>query len=132
MGASGGDMAMTSDVSRSLELDFAPIPEARAVTLRQLLTDRVTVANPLDTHAYLWFDPPALGQVFRTALHSGYDAVGFMLDCPPEHKADTASFDVVIDEFIAAARATAGAAAPSRAVLIASLPETTSARIRQR
>src|SRR5712675_263115 len=125
MGASGGDMAMTSDISRSLDLDFAPIPEDRAVTLRKLLTDRVTVANPFDIHTYLWFDPPALGKVFSTALHSGYDAVGFMLDCPPEQKADTASFDAVIDVFIAAAQA-----APSRAALIASLPETISARIR--
>jgi acetate---CoA ligase (ADP-forming) len=127
MGASGGDMAMTSDVSRSLDLDFAPLPEDRAATLRKLLTDRVTVANPFDIHTYLWFDPPALGKVFSTALHSGYDAVGFMLDCPPEQKADTASFDAVIDVFIAAAQG-----APSRAALIASLPETISARIRQR
>jgi acetyl-CoA synthetase len=132
MGASGGDMAMTSDVSRSLDLDFAPIPEDRAATLRKLLTDRVTVANPFDIHTYLWFDPPALGKVFSTALHSGYDAVGFMLDCPPEQKADTASFDAVIDVFIAAAQAAAAQGAPSRAALIASLPETISARIRQR
>src|ERR1700730_14829392 len=139
MGASGGDMAMPSDVWRSLDLDFAPIPEDHAATLRALLTDRVTVANPFDIHTYLWFDPPALGKVFSTALHSGYDAVGFMLDCPPEQKANTASFDAVIDVFIAAAQGAdaqvAGAAsqgAPSRAALIASLPETISARIRQR
>ena len=129
MGASGGDMAMTSDVSRSLDLDFAPLPKDRAATLRKLLTDRVTVANPFDFHTYLWFDPPALREVFSTVLHSGYDAVGFMLDCPPEQKADTASFDAVIDVFIAAAQA---GTAPSRAALIASLPETISARIRQR
>ncbi|HLZ98917.1 MAG TPA: acetate--CoA ligase family protein [Steroidobacteraceae bacterium] len=182
MGASGGDMAMTSDVSRSLDLDFAPVPADRAATLRRLLTDRVTIANPFDIHTYLWFDPPTLGQVFSTALRSGYDAVGFMLDCPPEEKADTASFDAVIDVFIAAAQdarapdaeaqnasaqnaeaqnagaqnrraqnagaqngraQNAGArktgaqvaaepAAPSRAALIASLPETISSRIRQR
>jgi acetyl-CoA synthetase len=132
MGASGGDMAMTSDVSRSLDLDFAPIPEDRAATLRTLLTDRVTVSNPFDIHTYLWFDPPALGKVFSTALHSGYDAVGFMLDCPPEHKADSTSFDAVIDVFIAAAQVAASQGAPSRAALIASLPETISARIRQR
>jgi acetyl-CoA synthetase len=132
MGASGGDMAMTSDISRSLDLDFAPIREDRAAILRKLLTDRVTVANPFDIHTYLWFDPPALGKVFSTALHSGYDAVGFMLDCPPEQKADTASFDAVIDVFIAAAQAVDAKGAPSRAALIASLPETISARIRQR
>jgi len=108
-----------------LDLDFAAIPDDRGATLRELLTDRVTVANPFDIHTYLWFDPPALGRVFSTVLHAGYDAVGFMLDCPPEPKADTASFDAVIEVFIAAAQA-----APSRAALIASLPETISARIR--
>jgi len=127
MGASGGDMAMTADVSRSLDLEFAPIPEESAAALKELLTDRVTIANPFDIHTYLWFDPPALGRVFSTVLHSGYDAVGFMLDCPPESKADTASFDAVIDVFIDAARG-----APARAALIASLPETISARIRRR
>jgi len=127
MGASGGDMAMTADVARSLDLDFADVPAAEASMLSGLLTDRVTIANPFDIHTYLWFDPPALGRVFSTVLHSGYDAVGFMLDCPPELKADTASFDAVIDVYIAAARE-----APSRAALIASLPETMSARIRAR
>jgi acyl-CoA synthetase (NDP forming) len=127
MGASGGDMAMTSDVSRALELDFAPIPQGRAALLRELLTERVTVANPLDIHTYLWFDPPALRRVFFEVLRCGYDAVGFMLDSPPEPKSNTASFDAAIDVFIEASQG-----APSRAALIASLPETISARIRAR
>jgi acetate---CoA ligase (ADP-forming) len=127
MGASGGDMAMTSDVSRTLKLDFAPIPGERAALLRELLTDRVTVANPFDIHTYLWFDPPALRRVFSEVMHCGYDAVGFMLDSPPEPEADTAAFDAAIDVFIEAAQG-----APSRAALIASLPETISPRIRAR
>jgi acetyl-CoA synthetase len=127
MGASGGDMAMTADVARALDLDFADIPPATAGTLGELLTDRVSIANPLDMHTYLWFDAPALGRVFRTVLHAGYDAVGFMLDCPPDGKADSTAFDVVIDEFIAAART-----APTRAALIASLPETLNTRTRER
>jgi acetyl-CoA synthetase len=152
MGASGGDMAMTADVARSLELEFADIPGPQAARLREQLTDRVTVANPLDIHTYLWFDPPALGRVFSTVLACGYDAVGFMLDSPPDGLADPAAYDAVIDVFIAAAGAAAqgaaaqGAAAQgdalpapaargpavSRAALIASLPETISARIRER
>ena len=127
MGASGGDMAMTADVARSLDLEFAPIPAEQAAILQEQLTDRVTVANPFDIHTYLWFDPPALGRVFSTALRAGYDAVGFMLDRPPEDRADVSSYDVVIDEFIAASHG-----APSRAALIASLPETISERIRKR
>ena len=127
MGASGGDMAMTADVSRDMDLDFAPVPEQRAAALREVMTDRVTIANPFDIHTYLWFDPPALKRVFTEVLHSGYDAAGFMLDSPPEGKADSAAYDAVIDVFIEAARG-----APTRAALIASLPETISARIRER
>jgi len=127
MGASGGDMAMTADVSRDMELDFAPLPPARAAALRELLTDRVTIANPFDIHTYLWFDPPALKRVFGEVLRSGYDAAGFMLDSPPEGAADAAAYDAVIDVFIDAARG-----APSRAALIASLPETISPRVRKR
>jgi acetate---CoA ligase (ADP-forming) len=127
MGASGGDMAMTADVARDLELDFSPIPQPAAETLRTLLTDRVTIANPFDIHTYLWLDPPALKRVFFEVLYAGFDAAGFMLDSPPEQKADTASFDAVIDVFIEAARG-----APTRAALIASLPETLSQRIRER
>jgi acyl-CoA synthetase (NDP forming) len=127
MGASGGDMAMTADVSRDLNLEFAPLDAARAARLRDVLTDRVTIANPFDIHTYLWFDPPALRRVFSEVLHSGYDAAGFMLDSPPEGKADSAAYDAVIDVFIEAARG-----APTRAALIASLPETISPGVRQR
>src|ERR1700678_2069962 len=87
MGASGGDMAMTADVSRDLGLDFSAIPPAPAAALAVMLTERVTIANPLDIHTYLWFDPPALQRVFSTVMHAGYDAVGFMLDSPPEESA---------------------------------------------
>ena len=127
MGASGGDMAMAADVSRDMDLDFAPLPAAPAAALRARLTDRVTIANPLDIHTYLWFDPQALGHVFTEALHAGYDAVGFMLDSPPSPPADSSTYDAVIDVFIAAARG-----APARAALIGSLPETISPAVRRR
>src|SRR5580700_6247138 len=127
MGASGGDMAMTADVSRDMHLDFAPLPPKSTEALREVLTDRVTIANPFDIHTYLWFDPPALKRVFSEVLRAGYDAAGFMLDSPPEGKADSAAYDAVIDVFIDAARG-----APTRAALIASLPETISATVRQR
>ena len=65
--------------------------------------------------------------MFTQVLRCGFDAVGFVLDCPPEGKADTAAFIAVIDEFIGAA-----IGAPSRAALIASLPETLSAKVRAR
>jgi acetyl-CoA synthetase len=127
LGASGGDMAMTADVARTLPLEFAEIPAPAARVLQALMTDRVTIANPFDIHTYLWFDPPALREVFATVLRAGFDAVGFMLDCPPDGLSDTSAFDAVIDVFIDAAQGTG-----TRAALIASLPETLGARLRQR
>ena len=50
-----------------------------------------------------------------------------MLDSPPPDKADLATYDAVIDVFIAAAGET-----QTRAALISSLPETISARVRRR
>lgn len=125
IGASGGDMAMTADVARDLPLQFPPLPAASAATLDTLLESRVTIANPFDMHTYLWFDPPAMRKVFAAVLNSGYDAVGFMLDCPPERKADTAAFDAAINEFIDASIGT-----PTAAALITSLPETIGERMR--
>ncbi len=127
MGASGGDMAMTADVSRSLPLEFPAIPPAEARSMQDILTERVTIANPLDIQTHLWFRPDELQKAFAVSMNCGYDAVGFMLDNPPEGIADTSAFDVVIDAFIAAAQG-----APSRAALIASLPETISPGTRHR
>jgi acetyl-CoA synthetase len=121
MGASGGDMAMTSDLGQPLNLDFAPVPPATAQVLAGILGDRVTIANPFDFHTYIWFERPAMRAMFGAVLRAGYDAVGFMLDNPPEQKADVSAFMGAIEEFIDAAQGTA-----TRAALIASLPETIS------
>ena len=80
MGASGGDMAMTADVSRNLPLEFPAIESQTAAAMTAILTDRVTIANPLDIHTYLWFDPPQLSKMFAITMRAGFDAVGFMLD----------------------------------------------------
>ena len=100
---------------------------ARPRTLQELLTDRVTVANPFDIHTYLWFDPPALKRVFSTAhalgirccgLHAGLSA-GRQGGC--RRRSTPRSMRII----------EASHGAPSRVALIASLPETISARVRK-
>lgn len=121
MGASGGDMAMTADLGQPLNLNFPSVPPATATELTGIVGDRVTIANPFDFHTYIWFDRPSMRAMFNSVLRAGYDAVGFMLDNPPEQKADTSAFMGAIEEFVGAAQGT-----PTRAALIASLPETIS------
>ncbi|HEV8017000.1 MAG TPA: acetate--CoA ligase family protein [Steroidobacteraceae bacterium] len=126
MGASGGDMAMTADAARQLGLEFAPIPAPAAASLREILSDRVHISNPFDFHTHVWFDYPRQRAMFSTALRAGFDAVAFLLDCPPEKVADDSAYVRAIEEFAAALP---GAA--SRAVLISSLPESMSTATRE-
>jgi acyl-CoA synthetase (NDP forming) len=127
MGASGGDMAMTADAARHLGLEFSPLPADAAARLGGLLSDRVVLANPFDFHTHIWFDRPRLRSLFSIVHGAGYDAVGFMVDCPPEDQADPATYVAVIEEFIAAYPG-----APARAAVISSLPESLSASTRAR
>jgi acyl-CoA synthetase (NDP forming) len=127
MGASGGDMAMTADASRDLGLTFPPFPAASAAQLRELLTDKVTIANPFDFHTHIWFDAPAMHSMFSTVHRSGFDATGFMLDCPPADQADPAAYVVAIDQYIAAFPGP-----PARGAVICSLPESMAPSTRER
>lgn len=126
MGASGGDMAMTADAARDLRLAFAPIPDDAVGRLREILTDKVHIANPFDFHTHIWFDRPALRALFSVVQRAGFDAVGFMIDSPPASKADPASYVAAIEEFIGAFP---GAA--TRGAVICSLPESLSPGIRE-
>lgn len=127
MGASGGDMAMTADASRDLGLTFPPIPPGPAADLQKLLTDKVTVANPFDFHTHIWFDGEAMHSMFTTVHRAGFDALGFMLDCPPENQADPAAYVTAIDQYIAAFPGL-----PARAALMSSLPESMAPSTREK
>ncbi|MBW4050969.1 MAG: acetate--CoA ligase family protein [Proteobacteria bacterium] len=127
MGASGGDMAMAADTARALAVEFPPLPPEPAAQLRSLLTDRVTLSNPFDFHTHIWFDRPRLNSLFSIVGGAGYDAVGFVIDCPPAQEADPQSYLAVIEEFEAASRAS-----PARAAIISSLPESLPAEVRVR
>jgi acetyl-CoA synthetase len=127
MGASGGDMAMTADAARHLGLTFPAFPPGPADSLRQLLSDRVAIANPFDFHTHVWFDYPRQRAMFGIAQRAGYDAVAFLIDCPPANRADDSTYVRVIDEFAAAL-----AGAPTRGAVISSLPESLSAATREK
>ena len=74
-------MAMTADVSRSLDLDFAPIRRRRrGDAARAADGSRHGSLIPSIYTPICGSTRRALGRVFSTALRCGYDAVGFMLD----------------------------------------------------
>src|SRR4051794_11452772 len=127
MGASGGDMAMTADASRNLGLTFPAFPPSTAAKLQTLLTDKVTVANPFDFHTHIWFDAPAMNSMFSMVHQAGFDAAGFMLDCPPDDQADPAAYVAAIDQYIATFPGL-----PTRSALISAMPESMSPTTREK
>jgi len=126
MGASGGDMAMTSDVARHTTLEFPPMSAATRAAVAEAVGPRVTIANPFDFHTYIWFNAAKMRALFDSVLSEGYDAVAFMLDCPPADRSDTSAFDGPIRSFVEASQGS-----KTRAAMLASLPETLYEEIRQ-
>lgn len=120
MSCSGGEAALIADLAADRALDFAPIPEANARKLQDLLTQKVHIANPLDYHTYIWGDEAANTAVFSEMLRSGFDLNLLVLDQPRTDRG------LVPDGGFAAARAaivTAVAQTGARAAVVASLPE---------
>jgi acetyl-CoA synthetase len=126
-GASGGAMAMTVDAARDSELKFPPLPAIYAAELRDLLTDKVAIANPLDFHSHNWFDSASMLAMFSCLHRSGFDATAFVIDCPPMDRADATTYLNVIDQYIAAYPGP-----PGRAVILSSIPESLPASIREK
>jgi acetyl-CoA synthetase len=126
MGASGGDMAMTADVSRDLRLEFTSMTPEATAAVHEAVGPRVTISNPFDFHTYIWFNRPKMRALFSAVLNTEYDAVAFMLDCPPVDRADVAAFDGPIRDFVEIAQG-----ATTRAAMLSSLPDTFYESIRE-
>ena len=122
MGASGGDMAMVSDLAHSLDIEFPPQPVEQVPELEASTGPGVVIDNPFDFHTYTWFDSEMMHRMFRAMLRSNYAVVAFMLDPPDETKADPSSFDLAVDMLIKAVRES-----NSNAAMLSSLSDNLSA-----
>lgn len=122
LGASGGDMAMASDLARGLAVEFPPpSPPARGA-LDSSTGPGVRIDNPLDFQTGTWFDGDKMRRMFAAMLRSGHALTAFMLDPPDEALADPHAYDVAVDAMLAAARQTG-----ARGAVLCSLPESLSA-----
>src|SRR5207237_266511 len=78
-------------------------------------------------HTHVWFDYPRQRAMFGIAQRAGFDAVGFLIDCPPASAADDSAYVRAIEEFAAALPG-----ADSRGAVISSLPESLSRATREK
>ncbi len=127
LSCSGGDAAMVADLALAQGLELAPLPEVNAAELRQVLGERVAIANPLDYQTGIWAHRGRLRRCFAAMMAAGFDATLLVLDYPRPAESDVGAWDVALDAFIAA-----GTASTARAIVVASLPETLPAAARER
>ena len=129
LGASGGDMAMVSDISKDFDLDFSPIPSKEQEALTNSVGERVKINNPLDIQTATWFDYQKLRQMFDILLSCDYALIAFMVDPQDEIEANTESFDRAIEILL---EAVGEKTVSGRAALLSSLPESLSKLTREK
>ena len=129
LGASGGDMAMVSDISKDFDLDFSPIPSKEQEALTNSVGERVKINNPLDIQTATWFDYKKLRQMFDILLRCDYALIAFMVDPQDEIEANTESFDRAIEILL---EAVGEKTVSGRAALLSSLPESLSKLTREK
>jgi acyl-CoA synthetase (NDP forming) len=115
---SGGEASLMADLADGTAVRyrrFAPATEAR---LAATLGPRVTLANPLDYHTFIWGDVPATAEVFTAVMADRPDLAVCVLDLPRRDRCDPKGWLPALAA-IEAARAATGA----RAAVLAALPE---------
>lgn len=103
---SGGEASLMSDLTMHTRFEFPDFSEQQSKELAVALGDKVTIANPLDYHTYIWGDVPTMTATFTAVMKEDLDLVVFILDIPRIDVCDIDSFHCAIDSIIAAKRAT--------------------------
>ena len=115
---SGGEASLVADLAQPRGLQMPPIPDAAANRLRKVLGEKVSVANPLDYHTYIWGDLAAQTECFTGLMDCQFDAHLLVLDYPRLDRCSAQSWGTTVDAFVAAAQS-----GGKGATVVASLPE---------
>ncbi|MEO6626849.1 MAG: acetate--CoA ligase family protein [Burkholderiaceae bacterium] len=125
---SGGEASLVADLAAPRGLVLPDLPEPAQQRLHAVLGDKVTIANPLDYHTYIWGDLAASSECFAGLMDCAFDMHLLLLDFPRPDRCDGASWQTTLDAFVAAQKSS-GAAAAVVASLPEGLPETVASRL---
>lgn len=118
MSCSGGEASLVADCAERLNVEMPALSATSTAALQELLGARVSVANPLDYHLYIWSDYAQLNACFANFLSNEFACTLLVLDYPPNEGADQSSWKVAESALIDAVKETG-----QPAVVVASLPE---------
>lgn len=119
MSCSGGEASLMADTGFARGVAYPALEEAQLGALAEALGPKVTLANPLDYHTYIWGDEVAIERTFTAMMQGSELALGaVVLDFPKRELGETPAWDQVIR----AVQRTAGNSGKPMSIL-ASLPE---------
>ena len=122
LSCSGGEAAIIADAVLGTRLRFRALAPAQTERLKAVLGPRVTVANPLDYHTYIWGDEPAMTETFSAMAAAGADLTLLVLDLPRVDRCDEEGWMPALRAFEGALAAEGGKGAVV-ATLQENLPE---------
>ncbi|WP_243794666.1 acetate--CoA ligase family protein [Saccharopolyspora gloriosae] len=125
--ASGGEAALVADLAESHGLDLPEFREGTRRRLRELLGERVSIANPLDYHTYIWGDRAKQAACFAELFSGDFDCHLLLADFPREDRCVDGAWTIAIDAFLAAQISHGGAGC-----VVSSLPEGLPDSVRER
>ncbi len=115
---SGGEASLVADLAQPRGMQMPAIPDAASNRLRKVLGEKVSVANPLDYHTYIWGDLAAQTECFSGLMDCQFDAHLLVLDYPRLDRCSAQSWGTTVDAFVAASQS-----GGKGATVVASLPE---------
>ena len=124
---SGGEASLMSDLAMGTDLEFQDFSDQQSAELARVLGSKVTLANPLDYHTYIWGDVATMTACFEAVMKDRFDLTVFVLDIPRDDICDPSGHECAIESIIAAQKVT-GANVAVLATLSENLNESVSQR----
>jgi acyl-CoA synthetase (NDP forming) len=115
---SGGEASLIADAAYGSIIEFPDLSSTQRADLLSLLGQKVTLANPLDYHTYVWGDVNAMSQCFASVMCGEFDLNVFVLDLPRSDLCAVEGHRCAIDAIIKAKQQT-----QAKVAVVTSLPE---------
>ena len=122
MSCSGGEASVMADTAEGRTVRFPALTEAHHARVKATLGSFVAVANPLDSHTFIWNDEPAMTATFTAMVSGGFDLNLLVLDFPRNDRCSDADWWPTVRAFEAAVK-TNGARGAVVASMLENLPE---------
>ncbi len=114
---SGGEASLAADTAHGRDLVFPPLNPRQHTDLFAALGPKVTLANPLDYHTYIWRDTTAMTAAFSAMTDSDLALTMLIVDFPRVDRCDASDWECTI------LAALATRAMGARVAMVATLPE---------